>query len=220
MKRICLMGAAVAGLFTAGITSAASAAPARTKTVTKTVSVTTTKLESKTSTVSATLSCKIVISTLIPKNDTTVLAGSATGYQSGSVDCPKSVGRGVTHDSFTQNDAGSLSGPIQMWFNTGSVYGTYKLDVRPNLGPPTSTSFASASYKGTVTVKGATGGLRGATGSGAMACTTADSAHFDCTAKVKVSQTVTVEVPVKVKRRIQVKVQVPIVTKTSKVTKK
>ncbi len=189
MKRICLMGAAVAGLFTAGITSAASAAPAKTKTATRTVNVSTTS--TSTSTVSTTVSCKIKISTLIPKTGTTVLAGSATGYQAGSATCAKPMSSGVTRDQFTLSDAGNQSGPIQMWFNSGSIYGTYKLDVQPNLNPPTATSFASASYKGTVTIKGATGSLLGATGSGTMKCTTTDSAHYACTAKIKISQPAT-----------------------------
>ena len=178
MKRICLMGAAVAGLFTAGITSAASAAPAKTTTPT-----------SPTTMVATTLTCKIAVATQIPSNDTTVLAGSTTGRQFGSVGCGKASG--VQRDSFTTDNAGNLSGPLQMWFRTGSLYGTYNLTVNPQTGPPTSTSFAQASYGGTMTIKGATGSYRGATGTGTLKCSTQDSAHFDCTAKVKISQTAT-----------------------------
>jgi hypothetical protein len=172
LKRILLTGAAVAGLFTAGITTAASAAatPPTTKTVT------------------ATAKCKVRLTTQATPGQIAVTAGGDSGNQFGKQSCGKPIGAGLTHATFSLADSGDLSGSIQHYFTSGQVFGTYTMS-------PTSTgtfSFGSAEFEGTVTIKGGTGALKGATGTGTIDCTTNDSVHYSCTEKLKLSQTVKV----------------------------
>ena len=158
MKRICLMGAALAGLFTAGITTAASAAPAKFKTVTKTVIETQTKLQAKT--VRSHVSCKPDLLVQVPAGSTTIIQGSETGSMFGSAGCGTPVFRGVSRLSYTQDTGGDLTGPFQQWFNTGTLFGTFTLTPAPTTGPPTTTSFTQQSYAGTIKFTGGTEALR------------------------------------------------------------
>ena len=217
MKRILLTGAAVAGLFTAGITAAASAAPVKytTKNVTKYVTVTETKLKSETKTVSASATCKLTLTTQADAGTTAVTAGGESGSQFGDATCPTPLRGGALKATFTQDDSGDLSGSIQHWFKTGTVYGTYSLQPGAPVGPPTSTSFGQAAFTGTMTIKGAGGALSGTTGTGKLTCSTDDSVHYSCTEKLSLKQTVTEMVPTKVKVRtkVVVKVKVPVPAK-------
>ena len=212
MKRILLTGAAVAGLFTAGITTAASAAPAKfkTKNVTRFVTVTQTKLKTETKTVSSNATCKLALTTMAPPGTVTVTQGGQTGQQYGSAHCPHPLSSGAARASFALDDAGDLSGKIQHWFKTGTVFGTYTMSPTAPTGPPTTTSFASSAFTGTVKITGGGGALAGTTGTGTMSCTSDDSVHYSCTEKVKLSQTVKVQVPVKTKVRTKVTVHVKV----------
>ena len=187
MKRILLTGAAVAGLFTAGITAAATAAspkPAK--------STNQTSLKTTTKTVSASATCKVTLTTMAPPGSIDVTAGGDSGTQFGKQGCGKPLGSGISHATFALDDAGDLSGTVQHWFTTGQLFGSYQLTPAEASGPPTATSFGQASYTGTITIKGGTGALKGATGSGKMTCSTMDAVHYSCTEKVKLSQTVKV----------------------------
>jgi hypothetical protein len=188
LKRILLTGAAVAGLFTAGITAATAAASTPAKSHTKTT--TTTK------TVSASASCKVSLATAAPAGSTSVVAGGESGSQFGKQSCGTPLGSGLAHATFTLADSGDLSGSIQHYFTTGQVFGTYALTPGSASGPPTATSFGEASYTGTITIKGGTGALKGATGSGTLACSTVDAVHYTCTEKLKLTQAVKVTAPV------------------------
>jgi hypothetical protein len=186
LKRILLTGAAVAGLFTAGITTAAaSAATSRPAASQK-------KLTTTTKTVSASATCKVNLTTAAPLGSIDVTAGGDSGSQFGKQSCGTPLGAGVSHATFALDDAGDLSGSIQHWFPTGQVFGTYTLTPGAAAGPPTSTSFGQASYTGTLTIKGGTGALKGATGTGTMTCSTNDAVHYTCTEKLKLTQTVKV----------------------------
>ena len=187
MKRIYLVGAAMAALLCAALsttpafaTSAATKpASAKAKTVVKNTLVTTK------------LTCDIKLATQIPSNDVTVTQGAASGTQTGTAGCGEPLFRGVEQDTFLQDDSGDLTGKYQQWFNAGSVYGTYALTPGDS-GPPTTTSFTAASYTGTITVTNGTGVFKKATGTGTLACATTDSAHYTCTEKLKLVQTVPV----------------------------
>lgn len=203
MKRICLMGAAVAGLCTIGVTSAAVAA-APTKSVK--VSVTGTKLKPETKSATLNLSCTLALVTQVSGASTAVSQGATTGTQYGNAPCGKKLSSGVTRDSFSADEAGDLLGPFQQWFNDGTIYGKFTLTPGAPSGPPTTTSFETQSYAGTVTISGGRGGLLGTTGKGTLSCTTSDAAHYACTEKLTLTQTVKVLVPVKVKVTKTVKV--------------
>jgi hypothetical protein len=185
VKRICLVGAAMAALLTAGIaTASASATPA----AKKPVSVNT-KPVTKLKPVKTTLTCNLKLATQIPANDVTVTQGAESGKQYGRAGCGKPLFSGVEQSSFLQDQSGDLSGTYQQWFNAGSLYGDYTLTPQ-DTGPPTSTTFTNASYTGTVTVTGGTGIYRKAAGTGTLTCATADLAHYTCTEKLKLVQPV------------------------------
>ena len=185
MKRICLVGAAMAALLTAGIVSApALATPAATKPASvdrKPV----TKLEP----VKTTLTCTLKLVTQIPSNDVTVTQGAQSGTQYGRAGCAKPLFSGVEQSSYLQDESGNLSGKFQQWFNAGSLYGAYTLTAA-DTGPPTPDSFTNASYTGTVTVTNGTGFFKRASGNGTLSCTTTDLAHYACTEKLKLVQQV------------------------------
>jgi hypothetical protein len=196
VKRIYLVGAAMAALLCAALTTAPAFA---TSAATKPVSVKT-KTVVKNTLVTTNMTCSIKLATQIPSNDVTVTQGAASGTQSGSAGCAKPLFSGVQRDSFVQDDTGDLSGNYQQWFNAGSIYGTYAL-TPGDTGPPTTTSFTAASYTGTITVTDGTGLFKKATGTGTLACATTDSAHYTCTEKLKLVQTVPVAVTVKSKAK-------------------
>ena len=181
MKRICLLGAAIAGLLIIGVASALAASPhASTKAAAgKKKSTTPTTVTTK-------LSCTSHLSLQVPNGETTVTQGATDGTQDGNVACPSTLGSGVEFESFTTDDAGNVSGKWQQYFNAGTVYGTYTL-VPDDNNPPTTTSFTSASYTGTVTIKNGTGVDAKAVGTGTLTCATTDSVHFTCTEKAKLT---------------------------------
>lgn len=185
MKRILLMGTAVSALFTAGISTATAVAASPTKTVKKTVT--------KTVPVSAT--CKLALTTLAPAGSTAPVAGGQQGVNAGATSCNAPLSRGFSRQSYTLDTAGDLNGKIQSWFGSGSVFGTYTLTPSSASGPPTTSSFGSAAYTGTVKITGASGTLKGATGTGTLTCSTSDSVHYNCTEKLKLTQKVkTIEI--------------------------
>lgn len=179
MKRIVFTGAAVAALFTAGIPAAALAAsPAHH-----------TKKKATTKTVTTYVSCKLSLTTVAPPGSSGVTAGTTSGLNYGKSTC-SSAHPGAARQMFAIDTAGDMSGKVQQWFATGSLYGTFQLTAASLTGPPTAGSFGKAKYAGTVKLAGASGLLKGITGTGTMACYTPDSLHFTCVEKLTLSQTV------------------------------
>jgi hypothetical protein len=205
LKRSVLIGTAVAGLFTTGITAAASAATPKTKSVYVTVTESKTKTEMKSVAVNAT--CKLALTTVIPGGTNAVLPGSQSGTNAGSTSC-QGLGAGISRQSFSLNTSGDLTGKIQHWFGAGTVFGTYTLSPSAPSGPPTSTNFGQAAYSGTVKITGGGGGLKGTTGTAKLSCTTNDSVHYSCTEALKLTQMVKVttvtHVPVRKKVTVRV----------------
>jgi hypothetical protein len=167
VKRICLLGAAIAGVLVLGVASALAATTGTSKTKT-TKSAPGTKV-----------ACVAALSLQVPANDTNVTAAEQSGVQGGAVVCGKPLGRGVEAETFSTANSGDLVGKWQQWFNTGTVYGAFTLTPSDSQ-PPTSQSFSAASYTGTYTIKGGTGTDSKATGKGTLKCTTKDSVHFAC----------------------------------------
>jgi hypothetical protein len=179
LKRIVFTGAAVAALFTAGVPAAALAAtPAhQTKKTTTTKTVTTHE------------SCKLSLTTVAPPGSSGVEAGDTSGVNFGDSTC-SSARPGVARQVFAIDTAGDMSGKLQQWFATGSVYGTFQLTASSLSAPPTAGSFGKAKYTGTVKLTGASGMMKGISGTGTMACYTPDSLHFTCIEKLALSQQV------------------------------
>lgn len=180
MKRIVFTGAAVAALFTAGIPAAAmAAAPAHQS-----------KKTATTKTVTTHASCKLSLTTVAPPGTDGVTAGTTSGANFGNSTCA-SARPGVARQVFAIDDAGDMSGKVQQWFATGSLYGTFQLTAQSISAPPTASSFGKAKYSGTVKLTGSSGMMKGITGTGTMACYTPDSLHFTCIEKLTLSRQVT-----------------------------
>ena len=173
MKRICLLGAAIAGILIIGVASALAAAPHAAKSGGKKSSGTK-------------LSCKGNLILQVAPGATDVTPASETGSDAGPVSC-KPFGKGFATLSYTTDAAGDLTGKWQEWFGTGSVYGTFDLTPSDNAPPTTSTSFSVQSFSGTFVIKSGTGAYAKATGKGTMSANSSDSVHFTLKASGKYS---------------------------------
>jgi hypothetical protein len=198
LKRICLVGVAVAGLLTGGITTVASAAPTKYKTVTKTE----TKIETLTK--HSTVACKPSLTVQIPVDSTTVIAGSPSGNMAGPANCGTPLSKGASTASYTIGASGDLAATFTQFFSNGTIKGTLTLSPGAASGPPTLSTFGQAAYSGTIKVTGGTEALKGVTGTGTISCTTPDSIHYSCKDSVKLSQTVKQPVKIKVKEKVKV----------------
>lgn len=180
MKRICLIGAAVAALLLLGVSSALAARPhASAAAATKS-----TKTKAKTKTAGKKVTCTLSLTQQAPAGATDVSQGATDGTQMGSAVCGTLLGSGVQNQTFATDGSGNLSGKYQQYFGAGEVYGAYALTPADS-GPPTTTSFTSSSYTGTVTVTGGSGVDKKATGKGTLACSSADDLHYTCTEHLK-----------------------------------
>jgi hypothetical protein len=179
VKRICLLGAVVAGLFIIGGTTALATTKAAGSKKKSAKSV-------KPTPVTTNVTCNLNLTQQVPAGSVTVTQGATDGTQYGNVGCGTPLGKGVESNSFRSDSGGTLSGPYQQYFNSGTVYGDYVL-APDDSGPPTTTSFASSSYTGTVTIKNGHGLDGKATGKGTLTCLTTDSVHYSCIEKVKLT---------------------------------
>jgi hypothetical protein len=181
VKRLCLVGMAMAGLLSAGFTTAATAKtstkgskPAKAKPAPKPV---TTKV-----------SCQLMLVLQPTAKVTTIVPGTGSGSQSGTVKCPGPVGGGVQTDKFSTDDSGDVTAPYTQWFKGGTLAGQYTL-IPTSGGQPSAgnNQFGAQSYSGSLTVTSGTGGWKGATGKAKLTCSTTDSVHLSCTEALTVT---------------------------------
>jgi len=104
---------------------------------------------------------------------------SAENY--GTVSCTGAAfGEGVQHDTAqltrSSDTVASLTGRLKLFFNTGTLRGTYKATVTVTDG--------TATYKGSIKVSSGTGAFQGATGTGTIAGTTLDASHATLTERL------------------------------------
>lgn len=174
LRRICLVGTAIAvGSLAVGVVAAPAAShkAAKTKPTAKVTAVV----------------CTSDLATAIPAGDTQIIPPVSDGTQYGSVRCNKGLGSGVQTNSFTILDSGNMQGQFKLYLGTGTVHG--KFNLTPAEGPPLTTdTFQSVTYTGTVTVAGGTGTYLHAKpkGIGTLSCTTPDGVHMSCTDRFKV----------------------------------
>jgi len=166
VKRICLLGAAIAGILILGVATALAATPNATSAKAKSKATSGTKF-----------SATDDLSLQVPSGATDVTADEQSGAEAGAVSS-KPFGKGFAFVSYTTALSGNLTGKWQQWFKTGTLYGTYVLTPSDNTPPTTSTSFAAASYTGTFVIKGGSGAYAKATGKGTLKASTSDSVHF------------------------------------------
>ena len=171
MKRMCLVGAAVAASSLAfGVAGSAAAGKHKRK---------------KPASVTLNATCKLVVTVTVPDGDTVVTPPEPQGTEFGSAACDKGLGRGVYSDSFVLQDTGDTSGKFSQYGGVGSLHGTFDLTQPDTTGPPTAYTFGNENVVGTVKVTGGTGAYHKATGKGTLVCASVDSVHYSCLEKLE-----------------------------------
>jgi hypothetical protein len=96
------------------------------------------------------------------------LSQSAENF--GTVSCSAPLGKGVSHDTSTVTTtsptAGSLAGGLKLFYNTGTLRGTFKMAF--------TVANKLATYTGTLKISSGTGEFAGVKGSGTIAGTSTD----------------------------------------------
>jgi hypothetical protein len=177
-RRICLIGAALAAVpFAIGLGVPAAFAKKASP-------------NSKgTAPAAAVLKCHITLSTVPPPGSASVAQPPSGGLMYGQVHCPtKSFGGGIESVSFKVPDSGDTLGSYSQYFGDGSVHGKFDLTPEEGNGNLSSSSFASSSWVGTVTLTGGTGTFAKANGKkGTLKCKSGDTVHLRCTEKLPLS---------------------------------
>jgi hypothetical protein len=98
----------------------------------------------------------------------------------GSVSCGVPLGKGVHHDTSsiarTSASAGTFTGRLKLFFNTGTVRGTYKMGF--------TVANKAVTYDGTLKISSGTGEFSGVTGTGTITGTSADGVRSSLTDKM------------------------------------
>ena len=169
--RIALVACAgvATALGVASLTQAASdddSATTTTKTSTTktTTTPTTTTPPAKPKAVKKTITCSATVYATKPP--------ASSAEELGTLSCASPLGKGVQHNraSVTRGaDAtkGSFSGNVKLYFNTGTVRGTYESKF--------TVQNATASYDGTIKVSSGTGEFRGVKGTGTITGSSANA---------------------------------------------
>jgi hypothetical protein len=171
-------GVLAALLAASGLTQAASTTTTTTPTSTTSTTTTTTaptpapKAAPKPKAATKTITCKAnLVATKPPVN-------SAENF--GTISCPAPLGKGVHHDTSTitrsSATAGSFAGPLKLFFNTGTVRGTYKMSF--------SVANKAINYDGTLKISSGTGAFTGVTGSGTITGKSPDAVKSAITEKM------------------------------------
>jgi hypothetical protein len=98
----------------------------------------------------------------------------------GNLTCSTPFGKGVQHDTSTvtrtSQTAGAFSGPVKLFFNTGTLRGSYKMSF--------TVANKNITYDGTMKISSGTGEFSGVTGTGTMTGTSDDAVHSAITEKL------------------------------------
>lgn len=157
-----LAAAGVAG----SLTQAATTTPSTSTTSTATTPATTTTTTKKKSTSTTRLvKCKAaLVATQLPFE---------TAENFGTLTCSVPFGRGVQHDSSTvtrtSTTSGSFAGGVKLFFNTGTLRGTFKSSF--------TVANKTITYAGTLKISSGTGDFQGVTGKGTLTGTSTDAVH-------------------------------------------
>jgi hypothetical protein len=116
-------------------------------------------------------------------------AGSDNSEGFGTITCSTSFGKGVRHDTATlaapTKTAGAYSGGVKLFFNTGTLRGSYHLNF--------TIADKTVTYDGTLKITSGTGEFAGVSGTGTTAGTSSDAVHSSITEKL------TLKIPAKKK---------------------
>lgn len=127
--------------------------------------------------------CYLALTVQIPKGETAINPGDTSGANTGTVKCGKLLGAGLAQLSYTIPASGNLVGTAKQYFALGSMRASYVLVPDET----DSNSFSTASYTGTLKLKGGTGAYQLVKGTGKLKCTTQDSVHLSCVEHLKLS---------------------------------
>ena len=161
-RRICLVGATLSVCLLASLAGTALAA------------------SSKSSAKATKVSCSVSTSIAVANGQSNVLPPVAQGDEYGPAKCGSLLGAGVQKDSFTVPTSGDTVAKYVMYFNTGTIHGTYDLTPQSS-----SLNFLATNWTGTLKVLGGTGAYKRVTGTGKMKCGSPDGIHTSCTDKLK-----------------------------------
>jgi hypothetical protein len=108
----------------------------------------------------------------------TIRQPAATAANFGSARCGSGFGSGVQQDSSTVKRtalaAGTFAGPFKMFFDHGTIGGTFSIGFVTTLAPATY-AITGVMYKGTLKVTAGTGSYRRARGAGTVVGTSPDA---------------------------------------------
>lgn len=141
---------------------------------------------SKPTTKTVVFKCHINLTTEAPPGQQAVDVPPSQGTQYGPAHCGR-FGGAVQADSFKVPDSGDMVGAYAQYFLAGTLHG--KFDLQPLTGlEPSSTTFESQDWAGTVTVTGGAGTWAKAAGKkGTLKCTSPDSVHLHCVENIKLT---------------------------------
>ena len=167
-KPVLAAGAGVlAAVSVAGsLTQAASTTPTSTATTPTTTTTTPTTTTTKKSTSRTRLvKCRAaLVATQLPFE---------TAENFGTLTCSLPFGKGVQHDTSTVTrtspTAGSFAGGVKLFFNTGTLRGTYRSSF--------TVANRTIAYTGTLKISSGTGEFQGVTGKGTLTGTSTDGLH-------------------------------------------
>jgi hypothetical protein len=108
----------------------------------------------------------------------TIKQPAATAANFGSAACGRGFGNGVQQDSSTVKRtslaAGTFTGPFKMFFDRGTISGTFAIGFVTTLAPATY-AITGVMYKGTLKVTDGTGSYRRVRGAGTVVGTSPDA---------------------------------------------
>jgi len=108
----------------------------------------------------------------------TIKQPAATAANFGSAKCGKHFGTGVQQDSSTVKRtslvSGTFTGPFRMFFDRGTISGTFSIGFVTMFAPATY-AITGVVYKGTLKVAKGTGAYRNVRGSGTLTGTSPDA---------------------------------------------
>lgn len=159
-RRICLASAALSVCLLASIAGTAIAASSKSST--------------------HKVKCSTAYSIAVANGESAVLPPESSGTEYGTARCGTLLGGGVQRDTFTVPASGDTVAKYVMYFNTGSIHGTYDLTPQSS-----SLNFLATDWTGTMKVLGGTGAYKGVKGTGTMTCASNDGVHSSCTDRLK-----------------------------------
>gem|GEM_PF-3435416 len=108
----------------------------------------------------------------------TIKQPAPTAANFGSTSCGRPFGTGVQQDSSktmrTSLTSGSFTGPFKLFFDQGTVSGTFTIGFVTTLAPATY-AITGVTYKGTLKLTKGTGSFRNVRGTGTVAGTSPDA---------------------------------------------